>query len=90
MKWYKHRTFVLDEMLLLRVAVAGLVGLLAIILSLRNRVGARPSGCWARLLEIEEGHKAWLDLEVVAPSDGDVQRAWEIANAYEAQWTKQG
>src|SRR5216683_4171747 len=67
-KWFMMREALFDGIFLARAIVISVSLLLAIMLSTSNRVGRNPTGCWARLLEIEDGHKAWLEQQVVKPS----------------------
>ncbi len=85
-KWLVTGAVPADGTLLVRLIVIAVTFLIALMLSVKNRVGVRPTGCWARLVEIEEGHKAWLEQEVVKPSGGDFDRAWKLAEAWEARW----
>jgi len=90
-EWYMWHTrgpfAIVDEGWFLKAGLT--VGTLSIALfvSARNRIGDRPTGCWARLLEIEDGHKAWLAQEIVGPSNGNFDAAWAIAADLEHTWS---
>jgi len=83
-KWLATDTGPIDRLLPVRLTVTVVTLLIALMLSVKNQVSVKPRGCWARLLEIEEGHKAWLEQEVVGPSERDFDRAWALAKAWEA------
>lgn len=85
-KWFATGAVPIGGILLVRLMVIVMTFLVALVLSIKNRVGVRATGCWARLLEIEEGHKAWLEQEVVGPSGRNFGTAWKLAEAWEARW----
>jgi hypothetical protein len=89
-EWYTWHTrgplAIVDEGWFLKAGLTVLTLSLALLVSARNRIGDTPTGCWARLLEIEDGHKAWLAQEVVGPSHCSFDAAWAIASGLEQTW----
>jgi hypothetical protein len=85
-KGYKAQTLVVEDIVFARAILTVTMLVLAIVLAAKNRVRRELTGCWARLKEIEGGHMAWLEQEVVRPAGGDFDRAWELATSWEIKW----
>lgn len=85
-RWIKTGALVVDEMLFVRGIFTALVVAGALWIGHSNKIMPRPTGCWARLLEIETGHHVWLEQEILRKTDGTFDGAWTLATVIEEQW----
>lgn len=91
-EWYrwliKGETLLLDDMWFVRLVIIMATTFLATLIWRKNKIRPQPTGCWAQLIEIENSHKAWLEQEIINPSGGNYDRAWELAREIELKWAK--
>jgi hypothetical protein len=69
---------VLDGMWFVKAALVVTTFCGGIYIRLTNRIGPRPTGCWFQLKEIEEIHQAWLQENIVGPSNKKIDRARDL------------